>query len=351
MHDMGYMDIEQLGDPSAPNSLGNSTVKQYLCGIGYLQLVQHHLLYGDMQVPKLSALTILTTDARTRRRNENRRKNDSLMDAARHAPQIREPTKERKLMDSFMDRQGAFQQAAGLRHACLWTYQMATASRGEQVRNLRECQRLNFDIEPEEGFGGSLQTMQLIAFTKDGGQTSPGDIRDLAAIALHKDVLQDFQVMHAMYGAHKVHVMPDGALPPYLDGKQAYYGYYIFTTSPNPASQMSLVAHSEAFKQAYQEAGYTENGQVTHRPRHEVPTDLRLKYSVSEAFDAYGVMVEAIYPDIGEMLEQLQQRNKTCPVAERDVAGTHGIAGKKRDAQLIIQAAPFCEAEWPDLLL
>ena len=119
---------------------------------------------------------------------------------------------------------------------------------------------------------------------------------------------------------------------------------------------MSLVAHSEAFKQAYQEAGYTETGHVTHRPRHEVPTDLRLKYSVSgedisvlgswdhsiknqvyaglppanllammsgcpsrqdytvlwalldpEAFDAYRVMVEAIYPDIGEMLEQLQQ--------------------------------------------
>jgi len=94
-------------------------------------------------------------------------------------------------------------------------------------------------------------------------------------------VLKDFQVMHALYGAFKVHVMPDGALPPYLDGKQAYYGHYIFTTSPNPSSQMSLVAHSEAFKQAYQEAGYTENGQVTHRPRHEVPTDLRLKFSVS----------------------------------------------------------------------
>lgn len=80
MRDMGDMDIEQLGDSiSAPNTLGNSTVKQYLCGIGYLQLVQHHLLYGDMQVPKLSALTILTTDARTSCRNEHWRKNDSLM--------------------------------------------------------------------------------------------------------------------------------------------------------------------------------------------------------------------------------------------------------------------------------
>jgi len=44
-------------------------------------------------------------------------------------------------------------------------------------------------------------------------------------------------------------------------------------------------------------------------------------------------------------------RNKTCSVAKRGVAGTHGIAGKKRDARLIIQAAPFCESEWPDLLL
>ena len=80
-------------------------------------------------------------------------------------------------MDSFMNKRGAFQQAAGLRNACLWTYQMATASRGQQVRNLKECQRLNFDIEPDEGSGGSLQTMQLIAFTKDGGKTSPGTYR------------------------------------------------------------------------------------------------------------------------------------------------------------------------------
>ena len=197
MRDMGDMDIEQLGDSiSAPNSLGNSTVKQYLCGIGYLQLAQHHLLFGDMQVPKLSSLSILTTDARTRRRNENQRKNDSLMDAARHVPQIRDPIKERKMMDSFMNKQGAFQQAAGLRNACLWTYQMATASRGEQVRNLRECQRLNFDIEPEEDSGGSLQTMQLIAFTKDGGKTSPGDIRDLAAVGLHKDVSDSCILLH-----------------------------------------------------------------------------------------------------------------------------------------------------------
>jgi len=198
MRDMQDLDIEQLGDSiSAPNSLGNSTVKQYLCGIGYLQLAQHHLLFGDMREPKLSSLSILTTDARTRRRNENQRKNDSLMDAARHAPQIRDPIKERKMMDSFMNRQGAFQQAAGLRNACLWTYQMATASRGEQVRNVKECQRLNFDIEPDEDAGGSLQPMQLIAFTKDGGKTSPGDVWDLAAVGLHKDVSVDCNLLHS----------------------------------------------------------------------------------------------------------------------------------------------------------
>lgn len=205
MHDMNDLDIEQLdASTSSPNSLGNSTVKQYLCGIGYLQLAQHHLLFGDMREPKLSSLSILTTDARTRRRNENQRRKNSLMDAARHAPEIRDPIKERKMMESFMNRQGAFQQAAGLRNACLWTYQMATASRGEQIRNVRECQRLNFDIEPDEG-SGSQQPMQLIAFTKDSGKTSPGDIRDLAAIALNKDVSVPYMAHYGrMYAWHCV---------------------------------------------------------------------------------------------------------------------------------------------------
>lgn len=64
IYDVQDLDLEQLSENAAQQrSISNSTAKQYLCGIGYLQLAQHHLLYGDMREAKLSSLSILTTDA------------------------------------------------------------------------------------------------------------------------------------------------------------------------------------------------------------------------------------------------------------------------------------------------
>lgn len=141
-----------------------------------------------MREPKLSSLSILTTDARTRRRQENQRKNDSYMDAARHAPELRDPAKEQLMLQNCIDQQGAQKQLCGVRTACMLLYGFATAGRGEQARNLRVCQRLNLDATPLDDSDCSMQTVEIMAFTKDIGKTSSGDTRDLAAIAPHKNV-------------------------------------------------------------------------------------------------------------------------------------------------------------------
>lgn len=190
--DVQHLDLEQLDDSvSQQRGISNSVAKQYLCGIGYLQLAQHHLLYGDMCVPKLSSLSILTTDARTRRRKENERKNDSYMDAARHAPELRDPEKEKLFLKHCLNQQGAQKQLSGLRTACMFLYGVATAGRGEQARNIRVCQRLNLDATPSDDGNSSMQPVEITAFTKDIGKTSSGDKRDLAAIAPHKNVSVD----------------------------------------------------------------------------------------------------------------------------------------------------------------
>lgn len=188
------LNLEQLHDSanqvSPQRSLGNSTVKHYLCGVAYLQSAQHHLLYGDMHEPKLSSLSILTQDAKTRRRKENQRKNESFMDAARHAPELPDPDKEARLADFLLKKPGAQQQLVGLRTFCLFLYGRRSAGRGESARNLRPCQRLNLDVEAvDDGCPGtSAQVMEVMAFTKDTGKTSSGDTRELTAIAPHKDV-------------------------------------------------------------------------------------------------------------------------------------------------------------------
>ena len=35
----------------------------------------------------------------------------------------------------------------------------------------------------------------------------------------------------------------------------------------------------DSYRDAYRAAGYAANGQLTHRPRHQVPTDLRLRFN------------------------------------------------------------------------
>ena len=202
--DVQDLDLEQLDENASQlRSISNSVAKQYLCGIGYLQLAQHHLLYGDMREPKLSSLSILTTDARTRRRQENQRKNDSYLDAARHAPELRDAAKEKLMLQNCIDQQGAQKQLCGIRTACMLLYAFATAGRGEQARNLRVCQRLNLDATPMDDSNCSMQPVEIMAFTKDIGKTSSGDTRDLAAIAPHKNV----SIPHQCQCCHVVSIL------------------------------------------------------------------------------------------------------------------------------------------------
>ena len=153
--------------------------------MGYLQIHQHHLLFGDVRQPKLGSLSMLTTDVRNRKRCENERKNLSFMDAARHAPELRDKEKEHRFVDFLIGQQGPQKQLSGMRTSCMFLYEQPTAGRGEQVRNLRVCQRLNLNIDPVDDGSSSQQPMDVV--TKDTGKTASGDTR-LAAIAPHKNV-------------------------------------------------------------------------------------------------------------------------------------------------------------------
>ena len=92
-------------------------------------------------------------------------------------------------------------------------------------------------------------------------------------------VLQCFQMAQAMYWGLQILFM--GRPLPDTSSKQAYYKDYMFTAAPKPTSKMGQVAHAEAFKEAYTQAGYAPNGQITHRARHEIPTDLRINHDIT----------------------------------------------------------------------
>lgn len=82
-----------------------------------------------------------------------------------------------------------------------------------------------------------------------------------------------------MYWAFQVLVV--GRSLPDTSAKERYYREYTFSASPNRTSQMDLVQHGDAFKEAQRAAGYAPNGLVTHRSRHEVPTTMRVVYDAS----------------------------------------------------------------------
>ena len=163
--------------------LSKSLAKQWLCAIGYLQLMQHHLLFGDMREGKLSSLSLLTADARNRRRVENQRKNHSFVDAAKHAPELTDKNKERAFLDFCLQEQGQHKQLSGIRTAAMNMFNQRTAQRGQQVRDVRVCQRLNLDVPASDDESTSRQPMEVLAFTKDTGKTSSGDSKSIVAFA------------------------------------------------------------------------------------------------------------------------------------------------------------------------
>lgn len=104
--------------------------------------------------------------------------------------------------------------------------------------------------------------------------------------SLLAQVLQCFQTAFAMYWALRILFL--GQPLPDVSAKQNYYRNYMFTASSKQTSQMDLAEHADSFKGPYMLAGYAPNGLVTHRARHEVPTDLRIK------FDATGEEISVV---------------------------------------------------------
>jgi len=168
--------------------LGNQNMKQWGSAAGSLQQAQHHLLFGDMNEAKMGSGTLLTKDMRNRRRCENQRKHNSLVDAARDAPEIRDPKKIRKMAEFFGGGHSVKEQTAGMRTAAMYFFQMQTMSRGEAPRNQRKCHRLNYTVDPGPDANGSLQPMPLLAYTKDIGKTASGETKSVTAVARHRDV-------------------------------------------------------------------------------------------------------------------------------------------------------------------
>ena len=160
-------------------------MKQWGSATGYSQQVQHHLLFGDMNEAKMGSGTLLTKDMRDRRRCENKRKHNSLVDAARDAPEIRDPKKIRMMAEYFGGGHSVKVQTAGMRTAAMFFFQMQTMSRGEAPRNQRKCHRLNYTVDPGPDANGSLQ---LLAYTKDIGKTASGETKSVTAVARHRDV-------------------------------------------------------------------------------------------------------------------------------------------------------------------
>ena len=82
-----------------------------------------------------------------------------------------------------------------------------------------------------------------------------------------------------MYWAFQVLVM--GRSLPDTSAKHKYYRDFLFTASAKKTTQMDLVQHGDALKEAQQKAGYAPNGLVTHRARHEVPATLRVVHDAT----------------------------------------------------------------------
>ena len=86
----------------------------------------------------------------------------------------------------------------------------------------------------------------------------------------------------AFYEATAVHIGNKPRASP-KTGKQHYYRHYVFMSGDNPAKKMRLEAHADAVKEAHAAAGYSKNGQVTHRARHETAVDLRVTFNIAVA--------------------------------------------------------------------
>ena len=189
------MEARALGstDPAAATAstfvpLGKANLRQWTCAIGKCQHWQQLLLYGCDTQHKLSTDPMVLLHNKNRRRAENARKNNSLVDAAASKPEITDPEKLQELLDHYGGRLSRREQLAGLKGGAMYIYTKCGMARGEQVRNLRECQILNYDFPPIPDIKMSQQTMEVLAFSQDVGKMSVGDRTNYAAATKHRDV-------------------------------------------------------------------------------------------------------------------------------------------------------------------
>ena len=69
--------------------------------------------------------------------------------------------------------------------------------------------------------------------------------------------------------------------PDIREGKAGWYGHYTHTTSSKKTSIMQQTDQGAIFKKAFRHAGLPDNGQVTHRPRHDGAITARMQFDAT----------------------------------------------------------------------
>ena len=126
-------------------------------------------------------------DMQNRRRAENERKNNSLVDAARLKPEMKDEATLQMLADHYLGREGRREQLSGLKGHATHVYSLSGMARGQQARDLRKCQILTYDLPPMLDVPGSQQVMHVTAYGRDTGKLSVGGRTNYSATAKHKN--------------------------------------------------------------------------------------------------------------------------------------------------------------------
>ena len=121
----------------------------------------------------------ITMDLQLRNREENKRKNESFQDAHQLAPTMTSQEQLNKLCEEFAGREGRRLQYTGLRNGAMYAYPLASASRGQEPRNIRNCQQLHFELEAVPVVPGSQQVMQVVCYLKDIHKLAAGVRTDI----------------------------------------------------------------------------------------------------------------------------------------------------------------------------
>jgi len=167
------MDVgdDTSSDAASYKPLGKSNARQWTAAIAMCHHLQQLLLYGSDTQPGLNTEPLIKMDMQNRRRAENERKNNSLVDAARLKPEMKDEAKLQMLAD-HLGREGRREQLSGLKGHAMHVYSLSGMARGQQARDLRKCQILTYDLPPMPDVPGSQQVMHVTAYGRDTGKLS-----------------------------------------------------------------------------------------------------------------------------------------------------------------------------------